>query len=348
MHGGSIHGDNIKLDLSININPLGMPIDARTALFDSMGKVGEYPDPKCSELKEKIADYFDVPKGTVVCSNGASELIQTICYMLHPQKALINYPTFSGYERALQNAWSDVDFVELKRDNDFVQGEEMAERILAEKPELVFIANPNNPNGMLLDKLVGEKIVKACNEVNAHLVVDECFIEMTDEGERASLKRFLSVSEGMIIMRAFTKSYGMPGIRLGFGLCSDATLADWIGSYMPEWNISVMAQAAGTAAMAADNTEYFRRSRILISIERKYLTEELTKLGMKVYPSKSNFILFSNGAWRNLHWLLKERGIVIRECSDYRGLGLGFYRICVSKHEDNVLFIETLREIVRG
>lgn len=347
MHGGNIYEDSIEIDFSINVNPQGVSENVKEILIRNMDMIGKYPDIKCSALKESIGRFYDIHRDNIVCGNGASDIIQTICYMLRPKQALITAPSFSGYERALENVGSDISYYELNSKDDFAVDYGFVEMIYKITPELVFISNPNNPNGMTIDKEIGEQIVYACQRVGAHIVIDECFVELTDGGEDNSFKYLLEDAKGLVILRAFTKSYGMPGIRLGYGLCSDKMLAKWIEGYMSEWNVSGIAQAIGKAAIDADNDLYFEGTRTIIRAERDFLRRELINLGMYVYNSESNFILFYDARVLGIPELLKKRGILIRDCSDYRNLGSGYYRVCIRMHEDNERLIDAIAEIIK-
>ena len=270
----------------------------------------------------------------------------TLSLMFSPKKALIIQPSFSGYERALSAAGTKIEYIQLTKASDYTNvQEDISQTILKTHPELVIIANPNNPNGWTIDTDNGLSIINACNEVGAHLIVDECFIELTDNGMDCSFAKLLNASRGMVILRAFTKSFAVPGIRLGYGLCSDSMLASYIKSFLPEWNVSSVAQKMGIAALSINMDGYFTESRRMISTERQYLTDELAELGMKVYPSRCNYILFEDTfSGGNLKERLIRRHILIRDCSDYTGLDDGYYRIAVRDHQANEAFIKAMKE----
>lgn len=145
-----------------------------------------------------------------------------------------------------------------------------------------------------------------------------------------------------MILKAFTKLYAMPGLRLGYVLCGDEALAGCIRSCGQCWAVSVPAQVAGIAALK--ETEYVKETLKIISKEREYLFKALSVLGMKVYPSEANFLLFRCD--KPLDRLLLKEGIAIRSCENYEGLEYGFFRIAVRSHNENEILIRAIERVL--
>ena len=184
-----------------------------------------------------------------------------------------------------------------------------------------------------------EEIDALCEKLGTYLFVDECFLDLTDGGE--SLKPFLTRCPRLFILKAFTKSYGMAGVRLGYGLCADAALLHGMSETVPPWNVSTLAQAAGVAALG--ETEFLDKTRALVRAERAWLAEQLAALGFRVIPSDANYLLFR--AAPGLDAALREQGILIRNCENYAGLCPGWYRIAVRTREENEALIRAVREV---
>ena len=346
MHGGDVYRNKIDLDFSVNINPLGMPKETIKLMDECYEELSRYPDISCEGLKKKIGEYHGVAPEKIVCGNGASELIHGICMMARSQKALLNAPSFSGYERSLNALGTRIYYNYLNSAEEFEVSESFTDKIGAIHPKLVFITNPNNPDGNLVRDEERIKILAACRQEASFLVADECFIEMTMEGEEASFLRDIRDDDRTIILRAFTKTYGMPGLRLAYGICSDEAIAERLEDFLPEWNISSIAQKIGEGVIG--DREYLKKSREYVKKERDFLSEGLTKLGMKVYHSDANFILFENDEndEQNLYEELLKRKILIRDCSDYMGLKKGHYRIAVKDHDSNEKLLKIMGEII--
>ena len=224
-------------------------------------------------------------------------------------------------------------------------GEELAEKLRSGSFDLFILTNPSNPAGKLTELETVRMLAKTCEEAGTVMVVDECFMELTMEPESYSMtKAFLEYSN-VLVLRAFTKTFAIPGIRLGYLLCKDETAARQIALQLPEWNVSLPAQAAGIAAMEQEG--YLEASRLFIKTQRAFLEKGLQKLGGKVFQSDANFLLFQ---WKDeeLYEKLLKQGYLIRDCRDYEGLGKGYYRIAVKNRMENEMLLHTMEAMVGG
>lgn len=341
MHGGDIYRNRIELDFSVNTSPMGVPERVMHALKDALSMIDKYPDIHCEELIKLLSEVHDIPEERIVCGNGASELIMAAVHAGKPKTALLIAPGFSGYEYALKAVQAEIFYYYLEEERGYEAGEEIVSVLYEKTPDIFFLTNPNNPTGRKLPADRIERIVKACQRTGTLLVIDECFMELTDDEDRDSFCKRLEQYKNAVILRAFTKSFCIPGVRLGYCLCSDAKLAKKVQEQLPEWNVSVLAQCAGAAALR--EKEDMKQVRDIIKKERKYLVSELTGLGVKVFPSDANYLLFYDD--RNWYELLLKEKILIRDCSDYEGLGTGYYRIAVKRHEENLQLIGQMKKM---
>lgn len=347
MHGGDIYRNNIHFDYSVNINPLGVPQEVQWVLTEAALHAKKYPDIMHESLISDTSMIFNVPAQQIVYGNGASEIIMAICHYILPKKAMLLAPSFLGYENCLKGACPKCNIVYhyLQEDNGFELYHDIVEQIAVEKPNLLFLTNPNNPNGLLIDSQLLEDIISQCEKVGTIVVVDECFLPLSGKEKECSLAYKLDKYKSVIVLRAFTKTFAIPGVRLGYALCSKKTLADGLRAHLPEWNLSIFAQMAGAECLK--HLDYVDEAVGIIKKEREFLSESLTKLGFKVYKSDSNFIMFkSNDAF--LVERLMDYKIMIRDCSDFVGLPHGFYRIAVKLHNENEGLLSALGDIVNG
>lgn len=344
MHGGDIYSNKVKFDFSVNTNPLGMPDFIKREIADNLDKMSNYPDYENRALRKAIGDRLNVDMDYIVCGNGASELINTICIYLSKKKgklrALLQSPCFSGYERALRAADASIDYYldlkELKRSDDI---------------DLVFITNPANPSGKLTSKDELLDFLDNRLSLDTIVVLDECFIELCDRGEKNSLIDKLKYYPNLVIIRAFTKSYALAGIRLGYLMCENDSFIKGIKNILPEWNINAIATMAGLLIMNSSKDDYIKDSLRLICKGRSYLSDELKRLGFKPFPSDCNFILFKDNRdffdeRSDLYNSLLKREILIRDCSDFKGLGRGYYRIAVKSMDENKILISNIESIL--
>ena len=348
MHGGNIYGNEIEYDFSVNLNPLGPPKSVRDALVAALNHVEEYPDPEYRELRRGLVNYWQLAEEQIVPGNGASELIPGIIRTLSPKTCMVTAPCYSGYETALNAAAPScrIHRIPLRAEDDFTLPENICQEIARVKPNLLILTNPNNPNGKRISANRLREIADACRTAGTVLLVDECFLALSGGDEDSLIHCIRSEALPAVVLRAFTKTFAIPGVRLGYAVCS-APMAERIQRELPEWNLSVFAQYAGRAALetsAGGTSGYLAASVEMIAREREFLSEELEKLGFRVFPSDANYILFQSRDWE-LHQKLLDKGILIRDCRDYHGLTAGFYRTAVRTHRENTALLRCLRNI---
>lgn len=339
VHGGDIYTKPYRLDFSANMNPLGMPAAVERAACEGVRRSGNYPDVECRGLREAISRGEGVPAEWIVCGNGAAELIFALAWAARPKKALLVSPGFAEYEQALRSVDCQIEFYQCQEERGFVLEEDYLSKI-TEDTEILFLCNPNNPTGLLIDPVLLERVARRCQEQRVLMVLDECFNGLLARGEELSRKQSLEQEPRLFLLRAFTKLYAMAGLRLGYGLCSDTALLERVRAALQPWNVSLPAQMAGVAAMAEQ--DYVRRSRAYIAKERAFLRKNLCELGLKVYDSQANYLFFQGP--EDLGERCASEGILIRDCSNYRGLGPGYFRVAVRTHEENLELLMALRK----
>lgn len=345
-HGGDLltarsrYGGPV-LDFSTNLNPLGMPAEVRQAAATADGEA--YPDPLCRVLRQAIAAHDGVEPEQIICGNGAAALIFRLAFALRPQKALLTAPTFSEYEGALTCVGCQVERYALDRAKSFDLDEGFLEAITP-GIELVFLCTPNNPTGRLISTDLLLEIARKCETVGAVLVVDECFLPLSDGGGKG-LAPYLTEFPNLFLLRAFTKSYAMAGLRLGYGLSADAALLERLSGCAQPWSVSAPAQAAGGAAFTLC-PHWPEGARTLVARERPILAAGLGELGCQVVPSQANYLLFRLEQVTDLKETLLQRGILIRSCANYHNLGPDWYRVCVRDREENRRLLAALKEVL--
>lgn len=339
-HGGGRYGQPVRLDFSVNTNPLGTPPAAVRAVEASAARLHQYPDPCCRELVAALAAYEGVPETYILCGCGAAELIFAYCAALRPRRALELAPTFSEYAAALEAAGCQVERHALRWEDGFAVGKDFLGALEQTSCDTVFLCNPNNPTGRLIQPEVLEAACGMCGRRGIRLFVDECFLPLSSGGQ--SMKSHLADMPGLFLLKALTKSHAMAGLRLGYCLCGDVTLLEAMSRQSQPWNVPLPAQEAGVAALG--ETAYLEEARRLIETERAWLRRELERLGLAVCPSQANFLLLRSG--RELYAPLLEQGILIRDCANYHGLGQGWYRVAVKRREENQALVDALSAVL--
>lgn len=335
-HGGDIYSREIKLDFSANINPLGLPDVIRKAATSA--DFEHYPDPECTAVSKALSEYESVTCESIVCANGAADLIYRIVRTLSAKHALLAAPTFSEYEKSLSECGCEVDLHYLREESDFELQEDFSEKLTPDI-DVVFICNPNNPVGNVVSQKLLLEMFDKCEKNHTTVIVDECFLDFT---EIVSAKRY--IRPNVIILKAFTKSCCMAGLRLGYGIFGDKRLAAEVKKCGQPWSVSAPAQAAGeAAAKLLLQTNFLSLTRHTVQTERKYLAAELSQRGFKVFPSQANFLLVKYK--EDFADRLLQKKIAVRSCENYHGLSKEFFRIAVRTHDENTQLIEAIDEL---
>lgn len=351
-HGADIYtasrklgiSENKIIDFSSNINPLGIPKGVQIAAIDSIKYSNRYPDINYRELANSISMYENVPVEWIFASNGAAEAIYRIALNFIPHNGLILAPTFSEYEQALKTVGTNIKYFNLIEENNFKVTDKILNSI-NDEVDIVFICNPNNPTGQLTDKKLLEVIISQSKSVGAIVIIDECFLDFVEDREKYSVSNILKKYDNLIILKAFTKIYAIPGLRLGYCLSSNTKIIRGLKNSGPPWNVSTIAQAAGKAALK--ERDYLAKSIIYVNEQRKYLVDEMKNLKIKVYESHANYVFFKIIEKIDLKEEMLKSGILIRSCSNYMNLDHHYYRIAVKSKVENKLFIKKLKEIMR-
>ena len=339
-HGGDVYTYEGMLDFSANINPLGAGSAVIEAAHGAIERITQYPDAGCRRLQRALAKRLEVDEDFLIFGNGGAELIFALVMAERPKKALLLAPSFTEYRQALLAVDCEIILFPLKESSGFELREEYLES-LTEDIDMIFLCSPSNPVGNVISQTLLLRILERCKEKEIRMVMDECFYEFLDSWEEHTLQHKIGEYPQLFILRAFTKMYGMPGLRLGYGICCDLGLTKRMERMRQPWSVSVVAQEAGEAAVR--DTAHPVRTREYIRQERKWLTGKLTELGIRYYPPSANYIFVRSEI--DLYEELKKYGILIRDCSNYDGLDRGFYRFAVKKRQENVRLVDALRRI---
>ena len=374
-HGGNIYKvfreKNIKeiLDYSSNINPYGIPEGLKKRITENLEILERYPDPDYIELRQKLAHLNKVDISNIILGNGATEIIFLFMEVVNPQKVLIVSPTFGEYERAVkateipgnlvdlsysngENKKIEIEYFELKENNDFKLNIGNLKNELAKKYDLLIICNPNNPTGKFLKLSETEEILKECNKYNTKLFIDEAFIDFLKDGMKESIINTKENKQNLFVTRAFTKFFAMPGLRLGYGIYFDKKLEKRISEKKEPWSVNNIAEIAGLTVL--DDTEYIEKTLKWITEEKIYMYEKLNEItGIKPYKTETNFItvkiedkLFSKELnVKILREKILEYSILIRDASNFKFLDERFFRLAIKNRKNNDRVIGTLKKI---
>ncbi len=343
-HGGiysaGLEYDPKIIDFSSNVNPLGYPPSIKNSLKKNYPFFSIYPDPQSTRLRNYLAKYTGISKDQIIVGNGATEIIYNFCKaFLKGCKVLIPIPTFGEYESAATLHDASVYFMKTMNLN-----QEISKLLdIIPKNDCLFICNPNNPTGSLTNRKNMLKIVESAYEKSVLVFVDECFIELVSN-TRESLIPHLREFDNLFVLRSLTKSFGLAGLRIGYGLGS-AKMITILQRIKIPWNVSSLAQ--NVAIKALSDKSHLEKTRKVISRERKFLKESISKInGFTCYDSDTNFLLIKSTInSKHLQRKLLKKNILIRDCSTFRGLDNKFIRVAVRTHKENLKLIKAFKEL---
>ena len=365
-HGGNIYKifreKNIDkiLDYSSNINPYGLPENLKKEIFEKLFVLERYPDPDYIELREKIAEKNNLNIENIIVGNGATEIIFLFMKILSPKKVLIVSPTFGEYERAIKastlaNNNLEINYFELKEAENFVLNIKNLETELENNYDLLILCNPNNPTGQFLKLKKLEEILKICEQKNTKLFVDEAFVEFVEDWENESIINSKENKENLFVIRAFTKFFAIPGLRLGYGICFNNNLLKKMLEKKEPWSVNNIADLVGKTVL--DDENYIQKTKEWIKDQKKYMYENLNKIeGLRAYKTEVNFILLKiednlleKGLdVKNLRKKMLEKGILIRDASNFIYLNKHYFRLAIKDKLNNEKVIETLTSILKN
>lgn len=338
-HGGDIYGKEIIYDLSVNMNPLGPPAIIAEAIRNAGDRIDEYPEYENLSLRKMIGRCYGLGYENIICGNGASELISVLGRLFSGKRLLLPVPSFVGYERAFSG--SEVIFGEMDEAEGYVADEHLVEMMARVQPDAVIITNPNNPTGRLTGKEMLVRLLSVAERQRCFVIVDESFIELCVRGDDCSLIDIISDYDNLIVIRSVTKSFAVAGVRLGYMMSGNKEIMAHAGSLLPEWNISVFAEEVGKAVFSwAGRNEYLGRSKTYIKEKRMILENAFRERGIKYIPGDGNFVAFKYDT--DLYEKMLGNKILIRDCSDYRGMDKGWYRVAVGADSGSIVFLHSL------
>ncbi|MBI3753661.1 MAG: histidinol-phosphate transaminase [Deltaproteobacteria bacterium] len=341
-----------SIKLASNENPLGPSPKAVEAVAKALKNLHRYPDGGCYYLKEKLAQRLKVKPENLIIGNGSNEIIELVIrtFLRPGDEAVMGNPSFAVYPLVVPAAGGKSVLVPLKN---LTHDLDAMFDAITENTKLVFIANPNNPTGTMntkaqLDKFIG----RLRNDII--LILDEAYYEfVTDKDFPASLD-YLNSGKNIVILRTFSKIYGLAGLRVGYGIAPEK-LNFYMNKVRQPFNVNSLAQIAAMAAL--DDDEHLKRSQRNNREGLAYLFGELKAMGLECVPTQANFFLIKVGKGKDVYPHTKNfgvgvydallrQGVIVRPMASY---GLGEYiRVTVGLPEENKRFVEALKKTVNS
>ena len=332
--------DGKLIDFSSNINPLGPPEGLDIVISSSFSTLTAYPDINYRKLKSSVSNYLNCEKENVLVGNGAVEIINN--FIIPSERIVVLLPSFSEYKKRAIVLGKQVK--EITYEDDFSIDIEKLGKVL-DPGDLLILGNPNNPNGLRIPKDELLSIYLLTRTKNTFLLLDEAFFEFCpDDYDSVELFKKYDYKDVGII-RAATKFFALPGIRLGYGCTSTQKVME-IGKIELPWSVNSLAVTAGEFIF--NDTDYISDSKAYIEKGRKFLLNELSKInGIKPYKTNANFILIRLLEWSDEYIFdyFLNRGILIRKCSSFKELKGNYIRVAIKDRENNLRLLEIFRNL---
>lgn len=355
-HGGKVYEiagrlgvkEEALLDFSVNLNPY-MPLDAGVVLRQAHDSVFSYPDNHYQRFRESAARFTGAHADNIIPGNGSTEIIRLIaeCAIDRGDSGAgdivaIPCPTFGEYEQQCRLFGAAIRYV---RFSDIINKNYWH----LEGCRIVFLCNPNNPDGRLLPRNDVESLVKYCEEKDVIAVVDEAFIDLADPEQ--SVSQLVDKYENLLVMRSLTKCFAIPGLRLGFGIANRASASE-LNNARLTWNLDSIAAEAGIYYMDSSDS-YLDVSRAYVKREREWLADAILKIkGIKPLPASANYFLIdvagtgvTSGEFTER---MLEEHVLVRDCSSFSMLGDTYIRLAVRTREENERLVDALRKAAGG
>lgn len=332
---------------SANVNPLGVSNKLRNTLANHIDVITSYPDRDYTSLRESIAAYIHGDKEHIMVGNGSTELISNFISIIAPKRALLLAPTYSEYEREITLCGGTFEYYPLKKELDFKLPVKKFTDQLSEELDLLILCNPNNPTSTTLTVSEMRCILKACKEKGIYVIVDETYVEFVKNLSEVTSVSLVKEFDNLTVLRGISKFFAAPGLRLGYAVCGNQEILTEIKEKKNPWTINSLASIAGEIMFTDE--DYIKATKTLMDTERDRICAKLNKCpALKVYPSTANFVLVE---------ILKEeitafdlfeasikKGLMIRDCSTFEGLGETFFRFCFMNPEKN----DALMDVILG
>ena len=341
MHGGRLlefsKSGKKYIDFSASINPYGIDPNLKDILKESIDILVHYPNQDYSEIKALINRKHDVSEESIYLGNGANSIIFRLFSIFDKELNIcIPTPSFETYRLAAESVSANIVYYDMNR---FKITNEIFD-ILSDNIDVLVLTNPNNPTGYLIEEELLQRLLEYCKAENIFVLLDECFLEFVLDGEKYSQISNLSKYTNLAILRSLTKLYAFPGLRFGYLLTENKKIIENLKKITPSWDINTLALEAAKFSLTQDMSQVVLK----IQKEKSILLKNLKSVGIEVFDSKANFLLCRYK--KNLSNALLNQGVIVRDCSDYRGMDDTYFRVAVRTNSDNMILFENIKELI--
>ncbi len=327
------------IKMASNENPIGPSPAALKAVEEALSGLNRYPDGGSFYLRRRLSQRLGVAEDSILTGNGSNEIIELLIrtFLAPGDEVIMGEPSFAVYPLVTKAAGGVPVMVPLR--DKTIDLPAMREAV-TDKTRIVFIANPNNPTGTITGSARLRSFIESMPD-DIIICLDEAYREYVRSADYGDSTPYIGCGKPVIILRTFSKIYGLSGLRAGYGL-GPAELIDYLNRVRQPFNMNSLAQAAALAAIDDDN--HVQASRSVNAEGLEYLYGELDRMGLEYVPTEANFFLIKVGQGMDVYNALLKKGLIVRPMDSY---GLGSYiRLTVGVSEENSRFISSLTEVL--
>jgi threonine-phosphate decarboxylase len=336
------------LDFSASISPIplsGAIVDALCESLRSREVLAQYPDSEYPDLKQAIAQYAGVDPGSICIANGVMPLLDAALRAFALRRCLVLAPAFGEYQRVLRSCGIERRTLVLREEENFsVNPDAVLREVTCYSADSVLLANPHSPSGCLMPAGIITRLQSALSSLGVTTILDEAFVDYSPE---VSLSGLAADVGGLVVLRSLTKFFAMPGLRVAYSVAHPENQAR-MKSILPLWPVDSL--AASAARIALLDGAVARKTREANAHERRWLTEQMSALGVEVFPGNANYVLvrLPDGVdgfkvWRRL---IVEHLVVVRNCATFEGLTRQYLRIAVRDRSANQTLANALSHVL--
>ena len=351
-HGGDVWGKGEILDYSSNVNPLGHPEKLNEYIVQAAEGLVNYPDDSSLTIREAIAERYAVAVDNVLVGAGSAEIIRLFpeVFVSPGDKVLMPHPIFSEYGFGCRLMGAQIIDAPLSEENDFRP--DMSELIaLLNDVKAVYFCNPNNPTGKMAAKKEVLELVAAAAKKETMVFLDETLLELSAKDAQVSCVDSIESYDNLFIIRSFTKSFAMPGLRIGYSF-GNKELINYMNAGRLTWNLGTVEQRVG-AQLMRNEQNHVKKAVELLESEKVRMYREMSKILPYPLPNTDSYFFFcplyqlkvKSPEFRRA---MLERGVLVRDCSSFGSPCENYSRFCVKTPEMNSRFLEALQETVES
>lgn len=325
--------------LASNENPFGPSPKALEAIAKETKNLQIYPDQKATILREALAKKFEISEECIICGNGSDEIMQIVAatYLNPGDEVIISKNTFSIYELVSRLFSGKLIFVNLK---DYEIDLEGIAKAVTRRTKLIWLTNPNNPTGTIFTAAQFDAFLKMIPE-NILTVLDEAYAEFVENKEYPDSIKYVKERKNVIVLRTFSKFYGLAGLRVGYGIAKSDLTRPMFRVKMP-FNVNRLAQVAAVAAL--EDKEFLDKTFRNNSDGKRYLYAELDKLGLEYKKTEANFIFIDlKRSADEVFVQMMKKGVIIRPLTSF-GLPEAI-RVSIGTKEQNEKFVVAFKNL---